>query len=262
MTTDLWDTGKLDLDAYLARVGHGGPRTPDARTLRAVHLAHVRAIPFENLDAVLGRDILLDVGSLQDKLVTRGRGGYCHEHNLLFAAALEQLGFTVTRHLARIRLGRGHLPRSHATLTVVADGCTWLADVGFGGDGLVEPMPFEDGATMESGPWHWRLGRDGDFMVLHASETGSAEETALYALRPDEPHYPADFEVANFYVSRNPRSPFVNHVLAQRTTPDARIRLQDDTYATPDELAHRLTEEFGADLPPEDVKTLFDRLRG
>src|ERR1044072_5018897 len=85
-------------------------RDPTAETLRAVHRAHVLAIPFENLDAVLGRGISLDLGSLQDKMVTGGRGGYCHEHNLLFAAVLERLGFPLSSHLARIRLGRRLVP--------------------------------------------------------------------------------------------------------------------------------------------------------
>jgi len=256
MTADstLWDIEKLDLDAYLARIGYGGPRTPDASTLRAVHLAHVRAVPFENLDVVLGREILLDLGSLQDKLVTGGRGGYCHEQNLLFAAALERLGFTVTRHLSRIRLGRSHLPRSHAMLTVRADGRTWLADVGFGGEGLVEPMPFEAGATLESGPWQWRLSRDGDFWVLHAGET------ELYAFRLGEPHYPTDFEMANFYASHNPRSPFVRHVMAQRTTADARIRLDDYTFSTPTDLDHWLTTELAVHLPAPDIAALFPKV--
>ena len=38
--------------------------------------------------------------------MTRGRGGYCFEHNLLFKAALESLGgMEVTPMLARVRLG-------------------------------------------------------------------------------------------------------------------------------------------------------------
>ncbi|MBN6055703.1 arylamine N-acetyltransferase, partial [Nonomuraea sp. RK-328] len=108
-----WDIEKLDLDAYLTRIGRGAPRTPSAETLRSLHRAHVTSIPFENLDVVLGRGARIDLESLQHKLVGRRRGGYCHEHNLLFAAALERLGFRVTRHLARIRLGRLHLPRTH-----------------------------------------------------------------------------------------------------------------------------------------------------
>ncbi|MEV4178450.1 arylamine N-acetyltransferase [Nonomuraea sp. NPDC049709] len=250
-----WDIEKLDLDAYLNRIGHDGPRTPTAETLRAVHLGHVRSIPFENLDVLLGRGILLDLGSLQDKLVTGGRGGYCHEHNLLFAAALERLGFPVTRHLARIRLGRRHLPRSHATLTVRAGGRTWLADVGFGGEGLVEPIPFEEGASLESGAWRWRLGRDGEFWVL------SSEETELYAFRADEPQLPSDFEVANFYVANSPHSPFVRHVLAQRTTADARIRLEGMTFSGAGELAGWLRDELGISLTEQDAQALLPLLQ-
>jgi N-hydroxyarylamine O-acetyltransferase len=186
--------------------------------------------------------------------VTGGRGGYCHEQNLLFAAALERLGFTIKRHLARIRLGRYHLPRSHATLTVTADGRTWLADVGFGGDGLVEPMPFEDGATLESGEWRWRLGRDGDFWVLHSGET------ELYAFRPDEPHYQSDFEVANFYVSEYPQSPFRHHVLVQRTTADTRIRLEDLLVTTAEELMATLRDRIGIEVAYEDAEAVLRKL--
>ncbi|TMR98500.1 arylamine N-acetyltransferase family protein [Nonomuraea basaltis] len=246
-----WDIEKLDLDAYLSRIGYDGPPAP---TLRAVHLAHVQAIPFENLDVLLDRGNRLDLGSLQDKLVTGGRGGYCHEQNLLFAAALERLGFTAKRHLARIRLGRYHLPRSHATLTVTADGRTWLADVGFGGEGLVEPMPFEEDATLESGEWRWRLGRDGDFWVLHSGET------ELYAFRPDEPHYPSDFEVANFFVSEYPQSPFRHHVLVQRTTAGTRIRLEDLPVATVEELVASLRDRLGIEITQEDAQAVLPKL--
>ncbi|WP_344874757.1 hypothetical protein [Nonomuraea antimicrobica] len=48
-------------------------------------------------------------------------------------------------------------------------------------------------AILGSGAWRWRLGPT-DFWVLHAGET------QLYAFRPDEPHFPSDFEGANFYV--------------------------------------------------------------
>ncbi|MGN9844041.1 arylamine N-acetyltransferase family protein [Nonomuraea sp. H19] len=252
-----WDIEKLDLNAYLARIGYDGPLDPTAETLRGVHLAHVRSIPFENLDVLLGRGIRLDLSSLQDKLVTGGRGGYCHEQNLLFAAALERLGFTLTRHLARIRLGRHHLPRSHATLTVVAGGRRWLADVGFGGEGLVEPIPFEEGATLESGVWRWRLGCDGDFWVLHSGET------ELYAFRPDEPQYPSDFEVANYYIANHPQSPFRRHVVVQRTTADARIRLEDlpVPVTTTEEAVAALRDHLGIAIPEGDAHALLPLLR-
>src|SRR5438552_5613549 len=136
--SDLTATG-FALDAYLARIGYTGPREPTPAVLEAVHLAHATHIPFENLDIQLGRPILLDLASLQAKLVHGRRGGYCFEQNTLFAAALEQLGFRVTRLAARVRIGATRLsPRTHMTLKVDVDEGSWLADVGFGGAGLLE----------------------------------------------------------------------------------------------------------------------------
>ncbi|MEV1175612.1 arylamine N-acetyltransferase, partial [Nonomuraea sp. NPDC049784] len=130
-----------------------------------------------------------------------------------------------------------------------------LADVGFGGDGLVEPIAFADGATVRSGPWEWRLGRDGDFWVLHA---GSSE---LYAFRPDEPHYPSDFEVANFYVANSPHSPFTRHMLAQRTTADTRIRIEDLPVSTAGELMSALRDRLGIQVTQADAEALLPRLQ-
>ena len=67
---------------------------------------HASTVPFENIDIVLGRVISLNLGDLQDKLVKARRGGYCFEQNALFAAALESLGFKVTRLAARVRSAR------------------------------------------------------------------------------------------------------------------------------------------------------------
>src|SRR4029434_8767102 len=97
-----------------------------------------------NLDILLGRPIKLDVESLERKLIDGRRGGYCFEQNLLFSAVLEQLGFKVTRLMARVRYRTtALLPRTHmAVLVDLADGKKWIADVGFGADGLLLPVPF------------------------------------------------------------------------------------------------------------------------
>jgi N-hydroxyarylamine O-acetyltransferase len=124
---------------------------------------------------------------------------------------------------------------------------------------VTRPPPLEDGATLESGEWRWRLGRDGDFWVLHAGPV--AEETELYAFRPDEPHYPSDFEVANFYVSEYPQSPFRHHVLVQRTTGDRRIRLEDHPpVTTVAELVTTLRDRIGIEITPEDTEAVLRKL--
>src|SRR5678815_5641474 len=107
----------MQLDAYLQRIGYAGDLRSSARVLEALHLAHATHIPFENLDILRGLPIRLDLDSLQRKLVDGRRGGYCYEHNLLFAAVLEEIGFSVTRLAARVRYRTTSvLPRTHMLL--------------------------------------------------------------------------------------------------------------------------------------------------
>src|SRR5579871_3736251 len=119
----------LDLAAYLDRIGLGTDAQP---TFAAIHRAHATSIPFENLDPHRGIPISLAQEDLEHKLVRQRRGGYCFEHNLLFASAAQRLGFTVEPMLARVRAGAppGTVrPRSHLVLRVTAgDGERWHAD--------------------------------------------------------------------------------------------------------------------------------------
>src|SRR4051812_2657821 len=80
-----------DLASYLDRIGYAGPRRPDLPTLQGIIAAHATSLPFENIDALLGRGIRLDTDSLMNKLVRDGRGGYCFEQNTLLLHALRGL---------------------------------------------------------------------------------------------------------------------------------------------------------------------------
>src|SRR5262249_55952398 len=134
----------IDLDAYFARIGYAGPRAPTLAVLRAIHALHPAAIPFENLDPFLGRLVSLEIAALQQKMVAGRRGGYCFEHNTLFKAALDALGFRVTGLAARVRRvmpsDGSENPRTHMLLKVDLDEGTYLADVGFGGYLLSAPL--------------------------------------------------------------------------------------------------------------------------
>src|SRR4029453_319959 len=149
---------EFDLAAYLKRIGFEGATRPDLATLQALHLAHATHIPFENLDILLGRPIRLDLGSLQAKLGGGARGGYCHEQNLLFSAALTAAGFSVRQLAARVRY-RTHrtLPRTHIVLLAEADGGTWIAGVGFGLEGLLLPLRFVPGEQSRQFRWTYRV---------------------------------------------------------------------------------------------------------
>jgi len=219
-----WEVERLDVDGYLARLGLEGRARPTPRGLSLLHRAHAAAIPFENLDIPLGRTIRLDLDALQDKLVSRRRGGYCYEHNLLFAALLERHGFAVTRLAARVRMGSESVrPRSHMILRVESAGTDWLADVGFGGEGLLDPLPLADGAVTASPGWNHSLGReDESTWVLRSLHPDGWFDLYAFTL---EPQHHVDYEVASHFISTHPRSPFAGQMVAQRSTPEWRLTL-------------------------------------
>lgn len=218
-----------DLDRYLRRVGFTGGRTPTLSTLAGLHLAHATTIPFENLDVRLGRPIRLDLPSLEAKLVARRRGGYCFEQNTLFAAMLRALGFTVDTLEARVRPpgATAPLPRTHMALRVRLPEGDRLADVGFGCDGPLGPVPFDGSAVEQGGAWH-RLEREPDgTWVLRGRDGGDWMD--LYA-GGEIPAQPIDYVVANHFTSTWPESPFVKTLTAQRATLTARHVLRGRVY--------------------------------
>jgi N-hydroxyarylamine O-acetyltransferase len=211
------------LKNYLRRVGLTSTGPPDLATLRQLHAAHVAAIPFENLDILLGRGISLDADRLHDKLVAQHRGGYCFEQNTLFLGILREIGFSAIPMEARVRAGSTALrPRTHMVLTVELDGEPWLADVGFGGEGLLEPVGF-GGEPVQSTGLVYRVVEEGNLRVLQMR--GKADWEDQYAFRLD-PVHAIDFEMANWFTSTYPQSPFVRTLTAQRTTRDVRYVLR------------------------------------
>lgn len=215
----------IDLDAYLARIDYDGPRRPDLQTLTALHAAHVTAVPFENLDILLGRTLSLDLEALHAKIVKGRRGGYCFEQNTLFQAVLEGLGFRVVPLAARVRAGMaGVRPRTHMLLRVELDEGPVLADVGFGGDGLVHPLSFAPGAEVRAAGVVHRLRREDELWVLTAEVAGETGDLYAFTL---EPQHAVDYEMANHYTSTWPASKFVLTLTAQRARPQGRAILRN-----------------------------------
>jgi N-hydroxyarylamine O-acetyltransferase len=219
----------FDVAAYLARIGVQSPDRSDLTTLVELHRAHAAAIPFENLDIQMGRSIDLDPASLQAALVARRRGGYCFQHNALFRHALTGLGFDVRQREARVRrAAEGRiLARTHMVLIVLLEGADWLADVGFGGEGLAEPVPLDGAAVVQDG-WTYRIRREGPLYVLQRAIDDRWND--LYAFRDDDV-YDADYAVANWYTSTHPESQFVRTLTAQRISGDTRHVLRNLTYS-------------------------------
>lgn len=257
-----WHGDALDLDRYFSRIGFDAAPTPTRSTLAALHRAHTTSIPFENLEIILGRPILLDPDSVQDKLIRRPRGGYCYEHASLFAAVLERLGFRFTALSGRVTLGaQTPRPATHALLVVEFDDARrYLCDVGFG-RGPLEPIELVAGPETDQQGWRLklstaRLGSDAE--VFHPDEwilwqRSSVDGEVVWLDRHRfalTPQYPIDWAVGNHFVSTSPHSPFTTRPFAQRFAPEVQYTLDGVTLSTttPDGVSTESTVEI-ADLP-------------
>ncbi|MFE0102656.1 arylamine N-acetyltransferase [Streptomyces sp. NPDC059009] len=264
-----WNGEQLDFDAYLARIGYEGSPKPDLESLRTLHRAHVAAVPFENLEIMLGRPVLLDLEALQDKLVRRRRGGYCYEQNLLFAAVLERTGFAVTGLGARVRAGATAMRAvTHMILKVEADGEEWLCDVGFGAEGLLEPIRLRDGEEARQGTWRFGLvAEEGGVKALRTLHHDGWFDIYGFTL---EPRFTVDYVLMNHYTSTHPKSAFTRRPVIQRAAPGVRRSLVgarltvtrpggevEERDVAEGELKDVVVQEFGVELSDDDWRTLI-----
>ena len=270
---DDWSVGKLDLDAYLRRVGYDGPTGPSAATLMALYRAHLAAVRFENFDVFLKGRVDVDLESIQDKIVFQGRGGYCYEQAQLFGAVLDRLGFGVERLLARVGPDGGSArPRTHLTLRVQADKDRWLADPGFGSSPPTPLRLHQDrpGGPQETGGWTYEVvagaehGQDvwklreyqaGTWVTLHRWDDGKVQ--------------PVDVVLSNHYTSTHPDSWFTWQPVIVKRDPGAIRSILGRTYTvtqaghqktrselTDKEFAAALTGEFALRLASDEVDAM------
>lgn len=235
----------FDLDAYLQRIGYTGERRPSLAVLRAVHRAHALSIPFENLDILLGRPIRIDSDSVQAKLVQARRGGYCFEQNRLFADALQALGFELQTLIARVRYRATTVrARTHMMMLVNIEGQPWLADVGFGSQGLVQPAVLVEAEEQHLGLWRYRLMREGGLWLLQVWEGMQWTDVYIFSM---EPQIAADYELGNHYTATHPDSRFTTTLVAVRTTPERRYLLRNLELSINEgqgaQISHRLRDE-------------------
>ena len=264
----------FDLDAYLARIEYAGPRAPTLAVLSALCSAHPAAIPFENIDPLLGRPPGLRIRDIQAKLVGARRGGYCFELNALLRQALLALGFGVTSLAARVVwMAPPDLPlrpRTHMLLMVEAEGQRCLVDGGFGGHLINVPLRLEAERVQGSPVSHMRLMQAADVFTLESRLPEGWAPLYRFTL---EPQLPTDYEPLNWFTATHPASIFRHNLLMERLTPAARANLLNDRLtlrgidetprvqriATADEFGQILSEVFGLQLPVS-AGELFDRV--
>lgn len=251
----------MNVKAYLERINYQGPLDPTAESLRALQVAHLLTVPFENLSIHAGEPIVLDDEALFAKIVERRRGGFCYEANGLFASLLRALGFDVVMLSAGVAVaGGGFGPDfDHMALMVTLEQ-RWLVDVGFG-DSFREPLLLDERGVQAQGNRAYRILADGPHLLLMQRE-GAGEWVAQYrfTLRP---HVYADYAEMCRYHQTSPQSHFTRGRVCSRATEQGRVTLsgmrfittskdggrQERALASREECAAILREHFGIEMP-------------
>lgn len=215
---------QMDISSYLRRINYEGDLRPTAETLKQLHRAHLSAVPFENLDIHLGREIKLDQAALTKKIVEDNRGGFCYELNGLFAALLTALGFDVVMLSARVSSAAGVFGPEfdHLALQVSLDE-RWLADVGFG-DSFVEPLLLDEPGEQVQPCGSFRIDRTGDALVLMQRESDEWNAQYQFTLQPRRLE---DFSEMCRYHQTSPDSPFTRKRVCTLATEDGRVTLSE-----------------------------------
>jgi len=265
----------VNVAAYLDRIGYAGPTEPTAETLRALHRAHMLAVPFENLDIHIGRPILCDEAGFLHKIIDERRGGFCYELNGAFAALLRALGFRVTLLSARVsRADGGESPEfDHMALHVhprvdlpaavpaeVPDEASWLADVGFG-DSFIEPLVLQPNLEQPQIGRIFRLSETkteiGNVFQLETLAEGNLANDSpgkwkrLYSFTL-KPRQLSDFAAMCRYHQTSPESYFMQQRICSLATPQGRITLSDWKLIERRDGRREEREITGPDLSRED----------
>ena len=220
----------MDTTAYLKRLGLDEKDVCHSYDfLCRLQYAHITHVPYENLDIIDGIPLSLDVDDIFDKVVTRGRGGYCFELNGLLAALLSELGFTVRSFLGRFLRGESSIPvRRHRLVAVECEGKTYICDVGMGQSAPRHPVLLEEGTEQEILGEIYKFERDAIHgWTLYDLHQGEWRKFCSFS---EENQFEVDFILPSFYCEKHPASPFNKTVMAAIKTDTGRKAINDRDF--------------------------------
>ncbi|QUE92360.1 arylamine N-acetyltransferase [Pseudomonas sp. SCA2728.1_7] len=252
-----------NLKLYLQRLGFEAPPEPTLDTLRLLQLRHTGVFPFENLATISGAPVLIDLPSIEEKILVGGRGGYCYELNNLFFALLLELGFDARAISGRVVMNQPEgnwTARTHRLSLVTIDDVRYITDVGFGGMVPTAPLLLDTESEQATPHEPYRIEKQPDGYMLRAKVAGEWRSMYLFDLQRQED---IDYTIGNWYVSTHPESPFSQRLMVARTGEGWRKTLNNGSFAfhrmganserrevtQVDELIELLAREFALHLP-------------
>lgn len=222
----------MNVSKYLERIGYQGDGKPTEETLFALQYAHLTHVPYENLDILSGIPLSLKVEDLYEKIVLRGRGGYCFELNALYAWLLRELGYEVCDYFARFLYGEAKLPkRRHHVLGVTLPGTDlrFLSDVGVGVGSPNYPVEMAYQKEQAQGNEAYRFDYDTFLGWVLKVKKENRDWVSLFSFT-EEPQLPQDFTAISYFCEHAPESPFNKEPMVAMRTPEGRVTLDGSIF--------------------------------
>jgi N-hydroxyarylamine O-acetyltransferase len=240
---------QIDLDAYLRRIGID-KEVPTLNYLKRLHKAHLKHIPFENLDIHYGQKIILGYDKVFAKVIERGRGGFCYELNGLFYQLLLNLGFKCHLISGRVKnkeTGEFGREFDHMIILLADQNDRWLVDVGFG-EGFIEPKKIDTKIVQMDYTRYWRMSQDPDenYLLQRSNDASHFETVYQFDLIPRQM---IEFMGMCEFHQTSKDSFFTGGKLITQLTDDGRVTLTDRTLkihslAETEEVAILNEDEF------------------
>jgi N-hydroxyarylamine O-acetyltransferase len=272
------------VEDYLARLGAGDVGPPSAEALFHLQARHLERVVFENLEIQRGRPTTVDYAESAERIVKRGRGGYCFHLNGAFGLLLEALGYEVTRRRGTVQPPPATAPGRHLNhLVVLVHGLptndhpegTWWAEVGFG-DGSIRPLALRVGRhPWDDEPHTYELGPSPMYAGGWRMLQGGGDDVGIIDVDTEEPQA-AEIAAAHEHLSKSPESGFVRTATFQRRDANGVDVLRARTLLRVERGAKRtrlladeaewfgaLADVFGLDLPDVEAaerRALWERV--
>jgi arylamine N-acetyltransferase len=190
--------------------------------------SYMKRVPFENIDVQNKVPISVELEDIFDKIITRGRGGFCYEMNTLFRRYLNAKGYYAYNVSATVKHPDGWTREGSHMSTLVKSGELYVADVGFG-DLPLKAMPIrpmDEAVVIEDVNGRYRaVETDGGFEVQ--KDRGQGFET-LYrgGFTPREIEA---FQDNLEYNQHHPDSIFVRKLIITQPKSDGRVSMSESS---------------------------------
>ncbi|MDN3675619.1 arylamine N-acetyltransferase [Flavobacterium branchiarum] len=222
------DSDNFVLQDYLDRIHFVDDIKSNIESIAKLMQCQLFTVPFEDLDVQAGKTISLAGNDIVDKIINRNRGGYCYELNGLFAMALQKMSIPYRFIAARPLVNPIENPKTHMAIIVTVEGEDYLIDLGFGGNGIREPLKLNDTTAVKQGTETFALAKteNGEYLLQTLLHN---EWKDLYSFDLSLQKW-IDFKPANHFNSTHPDSFFTQNLVVVLQNPLGKKILFKNTF--------------------------------